>query len=40
MAIFAKASKTAVFRQNAKGGPRENFQKRPIFWANFGRLKK
>ena len=24
----------------AKGGPNENFQKWPIFWSNFARLKK
>ena len=40
MTLFPKVSKTAVFRKIAKGGPRENFQKWPIFWANFGRLKK
>ena len=30
----------AIFREVAKGGPKENFQKSPIFWSNFGRLKK
>ena len=40
MTFFPKVSKTAVFRKIAKGGPRENFQKCPIFWAKFGRLNK
>ena len=35
-----KVSKMAIFRQIAKGGPKENFQKSPIFWSNFGKLKK
>ena len=30
----------AFFGKMAKGGPKENFQKWPIFWSNFGRLKK
>ena len=38
--FFAKVSKMAIFGKVAKGGPRENFQKWPIFWSNFGRLKK
>ena len=29
--FFAKVSKMAIFRKVAKGGPRENFQKWPIF---------
>ena len=29
----------AIFRKIAKLGPRQNFQKWPIFWSNFGRLK-
>ena len=40
MTFFPKVSKTAVFGEIAKGGPREHFQKRPIFWGNFGKLKK
>ena len=43
MTMFPKRSKTAVFCKIAKGGgggPRENFHKWPIFWANFGSLKK
>ena len=35
----AKVSKMAIFGKIAKGGPRENFQKWPIFWSKFGRLK-
>ena len=31
MTIFPKVSKTAVFCKMAKGGPRENVQKWPIF---------
>ena len=38
--LFLKVSKMAIFRKVAKGGPKENFQKSPIFWSNFGRLKK
>ena len=38
--LFLKVSKMAIFGQIAKGGPREIFQKWPIFWSNFGRLKK
>ena len=33
-------SKMANFGKVAKGGPKKNFQKWPIFWSNFGRLKK
>ena len=40
MTFFPKASKTAVFGKIAKGGPMEIFQKWPIVWATFGRLKK
>ena len=40
MTFFAKVSKTAGFCKMAKGGPRQNVQKRPIFLANFGMLKK
>ena len=29
--FFAKVSKMAIFGKVAKGGPRENFQKWPIF---------
>ena len=29
--FFAKVSKMAIFRKVAKGGPREIFQKSPIF---------
>ena len=39
MTIFPKVSKTAVLCKMAKGGPRKNFQKWPILWAIFGRLK-
>ena len=39
IAFFAKVSKSAIFGKVAKGGPKENFQKWPIFWSNFGRLK-
>ena len=28
------------FSQNSKGGPKENFQKSPIFWSNFRKAKK
>ena len=35
---FSIVSKMAIFGKIAKGGPQENFQKWPIFWANFGRL--
>ena len=38
--FFLKVLKMAIFRKMAKGGPKENFQKWPIFWSNFGRLKK
>ena len=38
--LFLKVSKMAIFGQIAKGGPRENFQKWPIFLYNFGRLQK
>ena len=38
--FFQKVWKTALSGKIAKGGPRENFQKWPMFWANFGRLKK
>ena len=38
--FFEKVSKSAFFGQVAKGGQKENFQKWPIFWSNFGRLKK
>ena len=38
--LFLKVSKMAIFRKVAKGGPKENFQKSPIFWSNFGKLKK
>ena len=37
--FFLKVLKMAIFRQMAKGGPKENFQKWPIFWSNFGSLK-
>ena len=30
----------AIFGKIAKGGPKENFQKWPIFWSKFGKLKK
>ena len=40
MIFFPKVSKTAVFGKIEKGGQRENFHKWPIFWANFGRLRK
>ena len=40
MTFFPKVSKTAVFGKIAKGGTRKTFQKRLIFWANFGRVKK
>ena len=30
----------AIFHKIAKGGPKENFQKSPIFWSNFGSSKK
>ena len=38
--FFLKVLKMAILRKMAKGGPKENFQKWPIFWSNFGRLKK
>ena len=38
--LFLKVSKMAIFRIVAYGGIKENFQKWPIFWSNFGRLKK
>ena len=38
--LFLKVSKMAIFGQIAKGRPQENFQKSPIFWSNFGKLKK
>ena len=38
--LFLKVSKMAIFGQIAKGGPKENFKKSPIFWSNFGKLKK
>ena len=39
IAISVKVSKMAIFRKTAKGGPREIFQKWPIFLANFARPK-
>ena len=39
IASFSVGWKTAIFRKKAKGGLEENFQKWPIFWADFGRLK-
>ena len=36
--IFLKVSRRAVFCKIAKGGQKENFQKWPIFCANFARL--
>ena len=38
--LFLKVSKMAIFPKIAKGGRNENFQKSPIFWSKFGRLKK
>ena len=38
--IFLKVSKMAIFSQIAKGRPKEIFKKSPIFWSNFGKLKK
>ena len=38
--LFLKVSKMAIFGQIAKGGPKENFQKSPILWLKFGKLKK
>ena len=38
--LFLKVSKMAIFGQIAKGRPKENFQKSPIFWLKFGKLKK
>ena len=38
--IFLKVSRTAVFCKIANRLQKENFQKWPIFCANFGRLKK
>ena len=38
--FFAKVSKMAISGKVANGGPRENVQKWPTFWSNFGRLKK
>ena len=38
--LFLKVSKMAIFGQIAKGGPKENFQKSPIFWSKFGKLRK
>ena len=37
--FFGKVSKMAIFGKVAKGGPRKNFQKWPIFYSNFGTLK-
>ena len=39
IARFSIVCKMAIFGKMAKGGPQENFQKWPIFWVNFGRLK-
>ena len=38
--FFLKVLKKANFPKIAEGGPKETFQKWPIFWSNFGRLKK
>ena len=38
--FFAKVSKMAIFGKVAKGGPRENFQKWPIFLVELRKAKK
>ena len=37
---FSKSVENRGFLQNSQGGRKRNFQKWPIFWANFGRLEK
>ena len=40
LTFFAKVSKMAVFGKVAKGGPRENLQKWPIFLVKIRKAKK